>query len=154
MGAGRAFLNRVVCIRSHGDPDLAARPLLLLEPQRVGDPLERKRLVDRRRHLAGGHPLAEDLGVDADVVLYMKTPPDRAALTKIVDGLEDPVEDLVRKDSRFKKLELDPDDYVDNPEAVIDLLVEQKALLQRPIVVKGKKAIIGRPKDRIAQFLS
>ena len=84
----------------------------------------------------------------------MKEPPDRAALEKIVAGLEDPVEDLVRKDSRFKKLELNADDYVGNAEAVIDLLVEQKALLQRPIVVKGNKAIIGRPKDRIATLLA
>ena len=98
--------------------------------------------------------VAEDLGVEADVVLYMKEPPDRAALEAIVAGLEDPVEDLVRKDSKFKKLELDPDDYVGNPEAVIDLLVDQKALLQRPVVVKGKKAIIGRPKDRIREFLA
>lgn len=92
--------------------------------------------------------------MEHDVVLYMKEPPDRATLEKIVAGLEDPVEDLVRKDSKFKKLELNPDDYVGNAEAVIDLLVEQKALMQRPVVVKGKKAIIGRPKDRIAEFLS
>ena len=98
--------------------------------------------------------VAEDMGVEHDVVLYMKEPPDRAILEKIVAGLEDPVEDLVRKDSRFKKLELNPDDYVGNPDAVIDLLVDQKALMQRPVIVKGRKAIIGRPKDRIAEFLS
>ncbi len=92
--------------------------------------------------------------MDHDVVLYMKEPPDRAALEKIVAGLEDPVEDLVRKDSQFKKLELNADDYVGNPEAVIDLLSERKALLQRPVVVRGDKAIIGRPKDRIAEFLA
>jgi arsenate reductase len=97
--------------------------------------------------------VAEELGVEHDTVLYMKEPPDRKTLEKIVAGLEDPVEDLVRKDSRFKKLGLNADDYVDNPEAVIDLLVEQKALLQRPVVVKGRKAIIGRPKARIAEFL-
>ena len=94
------------------------------------------------------------MGVDHDVVLYMKEPPDKATLEKIVAGLEDPVEDLVRKDSKFKKMELNPDDYVDNPEAVVELLSQQKALLQRPVVVKGKKAIIGRPKARIAEFLS
>lgn len=88
------------------------------------------------------------------MVLYMKEPPDQKTLEQIVAGLEDPVEDLVRKDSRFKKLELNADDYVDNPKAVVALLAEQKALLQRPIVVKGKKAIIGRPKDRIRDFLS
>ena len=98
--------------------------------------------------------VAEELGVEHDVVLYMKEPPDRAALEKIVKGLEDPVEDLVRKDSRFKKLELDPDDYVDNPEAVVDLLAAQKALLQRPVIVKGRKAIIGRPPSRVLDILA
>ena len=94
------------------------------------------------------------MGVDHEVVLYIKTPPDRKALQSIIDGLEDPVEDLVRKDSKFKKLELNPDDYVDNPEAVIEILLKHKQLLQRPIIVKGKKAIIGRPKDRIKNLLS
>ena len=93
------------------------------------------------------------MGVDHDVVLYMKEPPDQKTLEAIVAGLEDPVEDLVRKDSQFKKLGLDPDDYVGNPDAVIALLSERKALLQRPIVVKGKKAIIGRPKARIREFI-
>ena len=97
--------------------------------------------------------VAEDLGVEHDTVLYMKTPPDREELEHIVSILEDPVEDLVRKDSVFKKLELNPDDYVDNPEAVVDVLVKHKALLQRPVVIKGDKAIIGRPKSRIAELL-
>ena len=91
--------------------------------------------------------------MEYDVVLYMKNPPDKKALQKIVNDLEDPVEDLVRKDSVFKKLGLKEDDYVNNPQAVIDLLVEKKALLQRPVVVKGKKAIIGRPKSRITELL-
>ena len=98
--------------------------------------------------------VAEELGVDHEVVLYIKTPPDRKALEKIIAGLEDPVEDLVRKDSMFKKKELNPDDYVGNPEAVIEILLKHKQLLQRPVLVKGKKAIIGRPKARIVEFLS
>ena len=98
--------------------------------------------------------VAEAEGIDADVVLYMKTPPDRAGLEHLVSILEDPVEDLVRKDSQFKKLELDPDDYVGNPAAVVDLLSERKALMQRPVIVKGDRAIIGRPKDRVGEFLN
>ena len=94
------------------------------------------------------------MGIDHDVVLYMKEPPDEATLRHIVEGLEDPVEDLVRKDSRFKKLELDPDDYVGDPDAVVELLAREKALLQRPVIVKGDRAIIGRPKGRIAEFLA
>ena len=90
----------------------------------------------------------------------MKEPPDEKLLTRIVNGLEDPVEDLVRKDSKFKKLELIPEDYVGNSKAVVEILSDQKALLQRPVIVKGKidgdaplEAIIGRPKDRIADFI-
>tara|TARA_Y100001949_G_C15746806_1_gene226066 strand:- start:31 stop:333 length:303 start_codon:yes stop_codon:yes gene_type:complete len=98
--------------------------------------------------------VAETQNVEAEVVLYMKTPPDRATLEQIVSVLEDPVEDLVRKDSKFKELGLSPDDYVENPQAVIDLLVERKALMQRPVLVKSDRAIIGRPKDRIAEFLA
>jgi len=94
------------------------------------------------------------MGVEHDVVLYMKEPPDRAALEHLVSIIEDPVEDLVRKDSQFKKLGLDPDDYVGNPEAVVELLERRKALLQRPVVVKDNVAIIGRPKSRIAELLA
>ena len=97
--------------------------------------------------------VAEEEGVEYEVVLYIKEPPDKGTLEKIVSGLEDPVEDLVRKDSKFKKLELDPDDFVNNPQKVVEILVKHKQLLQRPVIVNGKKAIIGRPKDRIADFI-
>ncbi len=92
--------------------------------------------------------------MEANVVLYMKTPPDREALEHLVSILEDPVEDLVRKDSQFKKLGLNADDYVGNAEAVVDLLSRRKALMQRPVVVRGDRAIVGRPKDRIAALLA
>ncbi len=75
-------------------------------------------------------------------------------MEKIVAGLEDPVEDLVRKDAKFKKLELDPADFTDNPPAVVEILLKHKQLLQRPVLVKGKRSIIGRPKARIIEFLS
>lgn len=88
------------------------------------------------------------------MILYIKTPPTADELEKIVEGLEDPVEDLVRKDAKFKKLELNPDDYVGNPKAVVEILVKHKQLLQRPVLVKGSQAIIGRPKSRIVHFLS
>ena len=98
--------------------------------------------------------VAEEAGVEADVVLYMKTPPDRGTLEHLVSILEDPVEDLVRKDSQFKKLGLNADDYVDNPQAVVELLSQRKALMQRPVVVRGNRAIVGRPKGRIAELLA
>lgn len=100
--------------------------------------------------------VAEEVGVAFEAVLYMKKAerPDRAALQRLVGMIEDPVEDLVRKDSRFKALELDPADYVGNAAAVVDLLAAHGELLQRPVIVRGNRAIIGRPKDRVKPFLS
>lgn len=80
--------------------------------------------------------------------------PDRETLESIVAKLEDPVEDLVRKDAQFKKLDLDADTLVGDAGAVVDLLVEHPQLLQRPVLVKGDRAIIGRPKDRVPEFLA
>ena len=91
--------------------------------------------------------------MEHEVILYIKTPPGREELETIVAGLEDPVEDLVRKDSLFKKHNYNPEDYVGNAEAVVEILLKHKQLLQRPLVVKGKKAMIGRPKARIGEFL-
>lgn len=94
------------------------------------------------------------MDIEHEVILYIKTPPDEATLTKIVAALEDPVEDLVRKDAKFKKLGLNPDDFVDHPKAVVAVLVKHKQLLQRPVLVDGNRAIIGRPKARIVSFLA
>jgi arsenate reductase len=91
-------------------------------------------------------------GVAADVVEYLKTPLDRGALEDLIGKLEDPVADLVRKDGFFKDQGLNADD-VTTSEAVIELLVEHPRLMQRPVIVKGDRAIIGRPKDRVATFL-
>lgn len=103
--------------------------------------------------------VATDAGADFDVVLYMSERPDRDTLRGIVERLEDPVENLVRKDSQFAKLGLDADDYVGNPDAVVDVLLAYPRLLQRPVLVRGDRAIVGRPldgvkaKDRLAEFL-
>ncbi len=96
--------------------------------------------------------IAAELGADAEIVLYLKTPPDAATLRSIIAKLEDPVTDLVRRDSLWKKLGLtDADAQTDDQ--VVDLLVRHKQLLQRPVVVTKKKAIVGRPKDRVRTLL-
>lgn len=83
----------------------------------------------------------------------MKNPPSAEALNEIIDKLEDPVTDLVRRDSLYKKLGL-ADADVATREQVVAVLGKHKALLQRPIVVTKKKAIVGRPKERVHALLS
>jgi arsenate reductase len=97
--------------------------------------------------------IAEELGVEAEIVLYLKTPPDADTLRGIVAKLEDPVTDLVRRDSLWTKLGLTDADAA-TPEQVVALLVKHKQLLQRPVVVTAKKAIIGRPKERVRELFS
>jgi arsenate reductase len=96
---------------------------------------------------------AATAGIDTDVVQYLKTPLDRAELLDLMAKLEDPPADLVRKDGFFKAQGLVADDYVTR-EAVAELLVEHPRLMQRPVLVRGDRAIIGRPKDRVATFLA
>jgi arsenate reductase len=69
-----------------------------------------------------------------------------------MNRLDDPPADLVRKDGFFAQLGLRAEDY-QNPDAIADLLVEHPRLMQRPVLVKNGRAIIGRPKDRVADFL-
>lgn len=76
----------------------------------------------------------------------------RAQIESVVDHLEDPVGDLVRKDSLFEKLGLRAEDYTTR-DAVVELLVAQPKLLQRPVVLVDGKAIVGRPKDRVRTLL-
>ena len=97
--------------------------------------------------------IAEELGVEAEIVLYIKNPPDAATLRAIIAKLEDSVTDLVRRDSMWKKLGLTDADAA-TEEQVVALLVRHKQLLQRPVVVTAEKAIIGRPKERVLALLS
>ena len=97
--------------------------------------------------------IAQELGVDVDIVPYLKQPPDEATLRSIIAKLEDPVTDLVRRDSLWQKLGLTDADAA-TEDQVVALLLKHKQLMQRPVVVKGNKAIIGRPKDRVRELLS
>ncbi|HEY5664397.1 MAG TPA: ArsC/Spx/MgsR family protein [Ilumatobacter sp.] len=97
--------------------------------------------------------IAEELGVDVDVVVYRKHPPDEAALREIIAKLEDPPTELVRRDSLFAKLGLTDAD-VGTVDQIVDVIVRNKMIMQRPLVVTADVAIIGRPKERVAALLS
>jgi arsenate reductase (glutaredoxin) len=96
--------------------------------------------------------IAEELGVDYETVVYRKDPPDEATLREIIGKLEDPPTDLVRRDSLFKKLDLGDDD-VQTVDQVVATILDNKMLMQRPLVVTADRAIIGRPKERIRELL-
>lgn len=97
--------------------------------------------------------LLEERGVAHDTVLYLRDPLDAAGLTALVEVLDDPPAALVRKDGRFRELGLEAGDYTE-PAAVVALLSEHPELMERPVVVAGGRAVIGRPTERVAELLT
>jgi len=99
--------------------------------------------------------IANDLGVTFEERRYLLKAqrPTRQEIVALLEILEDPATDLVRRDATFKKLGLSDAD-VSTPDQVADVLAKNPEMLQRPVIVRGDAAIIGRPKDRIAPFLA
>ena len=100
----------------------------------------------------GAVEILRERGVDFEVREYLGDPLDRATLEHILALLPDPPAELVRKDKRFRELGLDAADY-ETPEAVVGLLLEHPALMQRPIAVRDDRAVIGRPSERVLELL-
>jgi len=95
----------------------------------------------------------DEAHVSADVVDYLRHPLDAVALADLLDKLEDAPTDLVRRDAHFRELGLVEGD-VQTRDQVIAVLAEHPRLMQRPVVVRGDRAIIGRPKERVVAFLA
>ena len=100
----------------------------------------------------GALEILGERGVDVDVIEYLKAPPSRAELERIVDAISDPPASLVRKDKRFRELGLDGGDYQTKDE-VVALLLEHPELMERPVVFRGERAVIARPSERVLELL-
>ena len=94
----------------------------------------------------------ESAGVEVDVVRYLDTLLHEQAVLDLFEILEDAPGDLVRRDGTFKELGLTDDD-VATKEQIAALLAEHPKLMQRPVLIAEKAAIIGRPKDRVPAFI-
>ncbi len=83
---------------------------------------------------------AEEAGVDVELRKYMLKAqrPERAEIVALLDVLEDPPTDLVRRDAKFRSYGLDEGD-VATAEQVADVLAEHPELLQRPVLVRGDR---------------
>jgi arsenate reductase len=96
--------------------------------------------------------ILSERGVAHDVVEYLRTPLDRPTLERFLDLLPDPPADLVRKDKRFKELGLDPAAYTTREQVVLVLLAHPE-LMQRPVVVRGDRAVLARPPEKVLALL-
>ena len=96
--------------------------------------------------------LLEEQGINPDIVLYLETPPDVSILKTLVKQLDITPRQLLRKGEQEYK-----DNQLGNPElsddALIQAMVSFPQLIERPIVVNGQKARIGRPPESVLDIL-
>ena len=96
--------------------------------------------------------LIQQAGLDVEVIEYLKTPPSVAELSEVVALLGIPAESIVRKkETLFQELVLSQQTL--SEEQWIEILCEHPKLIERPIVVSGNQAVIGRPPERIETLL-
>lgn len=96
--------------------------------------------------------LLQNRHIDVDVVRYLETPPSAEELAKVLELLGMQPRDLMRKqEAPYKELGLDDPDL--GAERLIEAMVENPVLIERPIVVGDDKAAIGRPPEKVLGVL-
>jgi arsenate reductase len=96
--------------------------------------------------------ILKDEGVDFEIIEYLKVEQSSNEIKDLLNKLGISANDLMRKGEK---------DYIENvkgkelsEEKLVDLLVKFPKLIERPIVIKGNKAIIGRPPTLVVDFIS
>ncbi len=95
--------------------------------------------------------LIREKNVEPDIILYLDTPPTKAELRELLRKLDMKASDLVRKGEQiykdnFKGQQLSEEEW-------LDVLVNNPRLIERPIVVAGKRAVLGRPPEQVLELL-
>ena len=97
--------------------------------------------------------LLQAQGIQPQIVEYLKDTPSAAELRDILASLGIPARDLLRtKEDEYKTLALDNPALTEAD--IIDAMVAHPKLIERPIVVKGTQARIGRPPEQVLEILA
>ena len=96
--------------------------------------------------------ILEENNCEANVVKYLETTPTKDEITTALTMLGMNPRELMRtKEDIYTELNLQEEDDYDN---LVDAMVENPKLIERPVIFKGNQAIIGRPTKIIAKFLN
>ena len=91
-------------------------------------------------------------GIDVDIIEYLKDVPSKEALRQIINILEIKPRDLLRKgEATYKENNLRREDLTEDD--LIQFMVDNPILIERPIVYDDKRAIIGRPPDNVLKLI-
>ncbi|AVA37370.1 MULTISPECIES: arsenate reductase (glutaredoxin) [Cupriavidus] len=105
-----------------------------------------------RETLALVESAAQRLGEPVEIVEYLKTPPSLATLRQLHTMLGLPVRAMIRDgESAYKELDLADPGLTDAE--LLAAVADNPILLQRPVVVRNRRAAIGRPPENVAQLL-
>lgn len=96
--------------------------------------------------------LIEDAGIEPEVIEYLKTPPTAEELDAILKKLKIEPQELMRKgEAIYKELNLAERELT--RDEAIAVMLEHPKLIERPIVVQGRKAVLGRPPENVKELL-
>jgi arsenate reductase (glutaredoxin) len=95
--------------------------------------------------------ILRDRGVEFDVIEYIKSPPSEALLRRFVKLLQLAPADMLHPGS-FAKLGRDINE-IDSEEALIALLLAHPEVMNRPICLRGDRAVIARPAEKVNEIL-
>jgi len=97
--------------------------------------------------------LLQDKGIEPDVVLYLETPPDEQALKTLLRqlGMSSARELMRRKEDLYKELNLADSEL--SEDQLLQAMVAHPKLIERPIVINGDRARIGRPPEAVLEIV-
>lgn len=92
--------------------------------------------------------IIEDKGLEVKIIEYLKTPPTKKELAEIIEKLGISPRQLLRKgEEAYKTYALDNAKLSDSK--IISCMIDEPKLMERPIVVNGNKAVLGRPPENV-----
>ena len=95
--------------------------------------------------------LLESEGIEPEVVKYLDDTPDETRIRAVLAMLGIGARDLMRtKEPIYKELGLKT---VTDEDTLITAMAEHPKLIERPVVIKGGKAVIGRPAEKVIELL-
>ncbi|CAL2101159.1 Arsenate reductase [Tenacibaculum sp. 190130A14a] len=98
-----------------------------------------------------GVQLLEESGKEFEIVKYLENIPSKEELSEIIKMLGITPLDLIRKNEKIWKENFKGKDLSDSD--IITAMIENPKLIERPIIINGNKAVIGRPTEKILEII-
>ncbi len=97
--------------------------------------------------------ILDEQKIEYEIRKYLDFPPSPSELKEISQKLNLKAKEFIRKDEKdYKKLNLS-DNQLNNDEVMFKIMSEFPKIIERPIIIKGEKACIGRPPENILEIL-